>query len=201
MTRNARLACSVAVIPGLMALAALAGGAAAPEVVPEPTVLTADKAVLRTVGNETKGVFEGSVTLSGTNLKMSADRIEILVDSVGDKDLTLPNIQKFKRLLATGHVRIVQDTLTATSGRAEVLPRDEVVILTEDPIVVQKNPDGKESTFAGTRIQWHKGDAALDVDFPRATMPPIRDLGLGKEKDPAAPAGARPEPGPGATQK
>ena len=159
----------------------------------QKTTLDCDHAEMWSTGNETRGVCTGSVTLIGTDLKILCDRLEFTALGVGDKTSTLPTLDKFKYMLATGHVVITQADREATCGRAEVLPREDKVVLTENPVLIDH---GTDWTSAGEKITLLRGERRVIVDKSRVTGPALRDLGY--EKSPAAtPAdgGAKPVPG------
>ncbi len=172
-----------AILP--LALTVFAG-----DVAPQSTELRGDHLEMWSVGTETRAICTGSVTLTGTNLRILCDRLEIIAEGIGDKTATMPTLEKFKYLLATGHVRIVQGDREATCGRAEVLPRDDTVILTEDPVVIDH---GSEPPFvtAGEKITMLRGERRVITEKPRFNGPGIKDLGFDKNKpvpDKAAPA-------------
>ena len=147
----------------------------------QKTTLDCDHAEMWSTGNETRGVCTGSVTLIGTDLKILCDRLEFTALGVGDKTSTLPTLDKFKYMLATGHVVIVQADREATCGRAEVLPREDKVVLTENPVLIDH---GTDWTSAGEKITLLRGERRVIVDKSRVTGPALRDLGY--EKPPAA---------------
>src|SRR5471032_1712149 len=94
-----------------LALSVFAG-----DVAPQATELRGDHLEMWSTGPETRAICTGSVTLTGTNLRILCDRLEIIAEGVGDKTATIPMLEKFKYLLATGHVHIVQGDREATCG-------------------------------------------------------------------------------------
>ena len=145
---------------------------------PQPTTLTCDHMDMWSEGDETKAICTGKVTVTGTNLKIVADRIELTATRIGEKGGSVPTLEKFRYLLATGNVSITQGTRVATCGRAEVFPREDKVVLTENPVVVDHADD---FVSAGERITMLRGQQRVDVDKPRLTGPPIKDLGFDKK--------------------
>ena len=176
-------------IPLLLSCCAL--GLAVPARAAEPaaqkTTLECDHAEMWSTGNETRGVCTGGVTLLGTDLKILCDRLEFTALGVGDKSSTLPTLDKFKYMLATGHVVILQADREATCGRAEVLPREDKVILTENPVLIDHATDW---TSAGEKITLLRGERRVIVDKSRVTGPALKDLGYEKSPPPAPAAGA-----------
>jgi lipopolysaccharide export system protein LptA len=161
--------------------------ASAAEVPPQSTELQCEHGEMWSVNTETHAIFTGAVTLTGTDLKILCDRMEIIAEGVGDKTATIPTFEKFKYILATGHVRIVQGDREATSGRAEVLPREDKVVLTEDPVVIDH---GTGWIDHGEKITMLHGERRVLVDKPRFTGPAIKDLGFDKDKPVTPPDGA-----------
>ena len=149
-----------------------------------------------TVGQETQGICTGSVTLVGTNLKLTCERLEFTALGIGDKASTLPTLEKFKYLLATGRVVIVQADREATCGRAEVLPHEDKVVLTENPSVVDHETGW---TSAGEKITLLHGERRVVVDKSHVIGPPIKDLGFDKTKPVSPPADSAPASAPPAT--
>jgi lipopolysaccharide export system protein LptA len=162
----------------------------AAEVKPQPTTLTCDHMDMWSEGDETKAICTGQVTVTGTNLKIVCDRLELIATRIdAEEQGAVPDLDKFRYLLATGNVSITQGSRVATCGRAEVLPREEKVVLTEDPVVIDKATD---FVSAGDRITMLRGQERVEVEKPRLTGPPIKDLGFDKnppaETPPAAPS-------------
>jgi lipopolysaccharide export system protein LptA len=165
--------------PPLLLAALLATTATAAEVAPQPTTLSCDHAELWSVGAESRGLCTGKVILIGTNLKIACDRLEFVALGVGDKTGTLPKLDKFQSLIATGHVVIVQGDREAKCGRAEVLPRSDKIVLTESPSVVDR---GTGWTSAGEIITMLRGERRVIVEQSHVTGPAIKDLGFEKKK-------------------
>ena len=175
----------------LACVAILGAPARAADQTPQRTTLDCDHAEMWTVGPETRGICTGSVVLVGTNLKLTCDRLEFTALGIGDKASTLPTLEKFKYLLATGSVVILQSDREATCGRAEVLPREDKLVLTENPSVVDHEAGW---TYAGDKITMLRGERRVFVDKPHVAGPPIKDLGFDKTKPAPPPADSAPQP-------
>jgi lipopolysaccharide export system protein LptA len=151
---------------------------------------------------ETFAITTGNVVLTGTNLRITCDRLEMTASRIGDKTATVGNLEKIKLILAIGNVHIVQGDREATCQRAEVFPREDKVVLTEDP-VYKDHSSGLVG--AGDRVTMFRGKREVQVDKIRLSGAPIRDLGATakpKPSDtpaptPASPAGTTP-PAPAA---
>lgn len=160
--------------PLVSGLFVLAFGLSASGLAQQPTELRSEKLEMTSTDDETRAICTGSVLLTGENLRITCDRLEIVASRIGDKAAVVATLERFKYLLATGHVRIVQGDREATCGRAEVLPREEKLILTEDPIVADHSND---FVAAGKKITLLRGQREVLVEFPKLSGPPIRDLG------------------------
>jgi hypothetical protein len=161
-------------------------------VAPERTTLDCDNADMWSEGNETHGICTGSVRLNGTNLKLQCDKLEFVAIGVGDKTSTVPTLEKFKFMIATGHVVIVQGDREATCGRAEVLPHDDKVILTENPVLIDH---GTDWTSAGEKITMLRGERRVIVEKSRVSGPALRDLGFDSLKS-STPGDGKNRPAP-----
>ncbi|MBT5903300.1 MAG: hypothetical protein HOH58_14445 [Opitutaceae bacterium] len=150
-----------------------------PLAVPEVnTVLKADYLDMRSTTTESIVICVGNVVLEGTNMKIACDRLEIVAARLGDREATIGEFKGFKSLIATGNVKLVQGDREATCGRAEVLPLEEKVVLTIDPVVTDHSAG---FTQAGSSITLLRGERRLHVVDAVITGPPISDLGPGVE--------------------
>jgi lipopolysaccharide export system protein LptA len=172
--------------------ALLLGSASLRAIEPQATTLNCQHMDMWSEGEETKAICTGQVTLTGTNMQILCDRLELTATRLGQNTGAVPTLEKFRYLLATGHVSITQGSRVATCGRAEVLPREEKVVLTEDPVVIDK---ATNFVSAGERITMLRGQERVEVEKPRLTGPPIRDLGFDRSK-PAATEDPTTKPAP-----
>jgi lipopolysaccharide export system protein LptA len=158
----------------------------------QTTVVTSDgPAEMSSTDKETTITFRGHVVVTGTNMKLNSDFLEVIVRRTGDPTATLGKLNKFRAMLATGNVLIVQGEREAACGRAEVLPDEDKVVLSENPVVVDHD---QNTRIAGSKITWQSGQRLLHVDNPILTAPPVKDLGvdkLPKANPPPAPAPAK----------
>ncbi len=168
--------------------AGTAGRLSAQSIEPQNTVIESDQFDWRSSDKETTSVFTGRVVLTGTNLKLTSDRLEIVANRKGDPAATIGKIDSFKSFVATGNVRIIQGDREAACGRAEVLPGDDKIILTGQPVVVDHAVNW---TWTGDELEMLRGQRQIRGKNARFTGPPIKDLGIDKPK-PAAPAPAEP---------
>ncbi len=146
------------------------------------TVIESEQFDWRSSDKETTSVFTGRVVVTGTNLKLTCDRLEIIATRKGDPAATIGKIDSFKSLVATGNVRIIQGDREAACGRAEVLPGDDKIILTGQPVVVDHAVNW---TWTGDELEMLRGERQIRGKNARFTGPPIKDLGIDKVKSPA----------------
>ena len=159
----------------------IASFAPAQSVEPKNTVITSDgpgEMVSNEKQTETTITFKDNVVVTGTNMKLNCDYLEVVVLRGGDPTATIAKLEKFRSMLATGNVRLVQGDREAACGRAQILPGEEKVVLSENPVVV----DHEQNTrFAGETITLLKGQHRVKIDKPILTAPPLKDLGVDKE--------------------
>ncbi|MET0263152.1 MAG: LptA/OstA family protein [Rariglobus sp.] len=152
-----------------------------------PTVITSTKMEMWSTDTETRSVFEQNVVVTGNNLRITCDRLDVTairLDDVKNKESTLGPLEKFKTLVATGNVHIVQGDREVTCGRAEVFPGEDRVVLTEKPVVIDNSGP---YVATGDRIVLLRGERRIFGDNIRLQGPPIRDLGFEKDKPVQAP--------------
>lgn len=181
---------------GMAALtAARAQSSAAPPAAdPQETKIQSQSAEMRSTDKETLAIFDKDVVLIGSNLRISCDYLEIRASRIGDLQAAVPTLEKFQSLVAVGRVHIVQGDREVTCGRAEVYPREEKIILTEKPVVIDHSGPFH---FTGSRLILLRGERRIFGEDVVVTGPPIRDLGFAKEAPMEAPAPI-PTPAPAA---
>jgi len=155
---------------------------------PPETVIESQSLDMRSTDTETISVFTGNVTVTGNEIRITCDRLDVVSLRKGDRQDTVGKQDRFKSLIATGKVRIVQGDREATCERAEVLPGADTITLTGRPMVVDR---GNNSTATGEPLILHRGQRRVDGTNVRITLPPLKDLGFDKHQPPPAPA---PEP-------
>ncbi|MBP6865137.1 MAG: hypothetical protein KBC32_07670 [Candidatus Didemnitutus sp.] len=178
----------------LLALAALLtalAGAHGQSVETQPTVIESVELDMRSSDTETTALFTQNVVVSGTNLRLTCDRLEVVALRDPKKGGTIGEIEKFKSLVATGNVRIVQGEREATCGRAVVLPGDDKIILTESPTVTDH---GVGWAWTGEELLLLRGERQVRGKNVRIIGPPVKDLGFDKGKPIEAAAEAPKQP-------
>ncbi len=165
--------------------------ARAAEPAPVPTELRGDHLEMTSTDEETLTIVTGNVVLTGTNLRITCDQLTIRAIRLGEKDATIGTVEKFKYILAQGNVHITQGDRESTSQRAEVFPREDMVVLSDDPVIVDKS---NGFVGAGEKITLFRGKREVQVEKPKFTGPPIRDLSAtaGSSSKPTAPAPTAP---------
>jgi len=166
-----------------LALAALLRAAEPPPAT--DTVITGQTMDMVSTDTETTTVFDGAVKLLGNDITVNCDHLVIVSTSIRDKAVVLAPIDRFKSLVATGNVHIVQGKREATCGRAEIFPRDNKLVLTEKPVVVDQSGP---YVATGDRLNLLRGERRITGDNVTVTAPPVKDLGpdAGGAKTPAA---------------
>jgi len=169
--------------------AAVATLSPAQSVEPKNTVITSDgPGEMVSTDKETTFTFKDHVVVTGTNMKMNCDFLEIVVLRSGDQTATVGKAEKFKSMLATGNVLMVMGDREAACGRAEVLPGEEKVVLSQNPVVVDHD---QNTRAAGEEITLLRGQRRVLIKNPVITAPPVKDLGVDKEPKTSAGAAAK----------
>jgi hypothetical protein len=172
----------------------LAGAGAGGAVEEQPTRITSDGPMdMASTEKETTITWRNKVTVTGTNVRIFCDYLEVVVLRTGDPAATIGKISKFRSLLATGNVRIIQGDREAACGRAVVLPDEDKIVLSEQPVVVFRS---ENSRVTGKKITLWRGHRRVEVEAPDTVLPALKDLGFAKEPTTAAPPGPGAKPSP-----
>ncbi len=184
-------------LAALLCLAALVGAPvlanAAGEPPIPPTEITARHMESRSSDTEMTTVFTGDVVVTGNNIRLTCDRLDSVSVRIGSQDQVVARQNRFKSLVATGHVKIVQGDREATCGLAVVLPDDDKITLTENPVVVDHSAD---VTWNGDKLWMLRGERRVYGDNVHMILPPIKDLGPDKGKKVDLPETAPQSPAP-----
>jgi len=160
-----------------------------------PTIIESTTLEMRSSDTETTAIFDGNVVVTGTNLKITCDYLEVVASRLGNLTDTVAKLDQFKSLIAVGRVHIVQGDREVTCGRAEVFPREEKIVLTEIPVVIDKSGP---YVATGTKIVLLRGERRLYGENIKLTGPGLLDLGFDKNA-PMKPPAPAPEKVPTAT--
>ncbi len=186
-------------IPLLLAAAAAAALAPACRAADEPPPTTVDCAGLAesvSTDTETTTSFHDQVVAIGNGIRLECDFLKVIATRFGDKSATLSKYGRFRYMLATGHVKIVQGDRTATCGRAEIFPDEDRIVLTEHPVVVDS---GQHSEVTGPRMVLYRGQRRVVIEGApnqqtHVTLPSIKNLGFNADEKPAGVSAPSPTP-------
>jgi lipopolysaccharide export system protein LptA len=169
----------------LLATAALLALSAAPAAEPpETTIDCSGPFESVSTDTETTFTFHDQVVAVGNDITLNCDFLKVISTRLADPTATIGKFNKFKYMLATGGVRIVQGDRVATCGRAEVFPGEDRIVLTENPVVEIKSEGYKVS---GPRMILYRGQRRAVVEGTPSyrshiSLPAIKDLGFPSEK-------------------
>lgn len=145
----------------------------------QPTVIESRQLDMKSTDSETTSIFTGNVVVTGTNMKLTCDRLEVVALRQADASATIGKVERFKSLIAEGNVHIVQGDREATCGRAIVLPGDDKITLTEKPVVTDR---GVGWTWTGDELLLLRGERQVRGTNVRIVGPPVKDLGFDPDK-------------------
>lgn len=178
-------------LPLIAAAAALALSAAVRGAEPQGTTVDCSGPA-ESVGSdtETTTTFRDNVVAVGNGITLNCDFLKVIATRIGDKSATIAKYGKFRYMLATGHVRIVQGDRVATAGRAEVFPNEDRIVLTEHPVV---RIESEHYEASGPRMILYRGQRravieGTQIDRTHISLPPIKDLGFPTDKPAESPA-------------
>lgn len=172
----------LALLAALVATLGLHGQAEEKPIV--PTELVCEHLRMENDGVTAYFVATKNVVLTGTNLEIICDKLEINVSREGtDPKAAIGEFGTIESMVATGNVKITQAERIATAGLVIVEPAKEQIIMREDPLVQQNG-----TTLSGLEITIKRGQGDVivtgDKDSKvRFSGPSIKDLGFETDKD------------------
>lgn len=184
---------TITVLALLLILQSLSFGQDAESAPPPQTVISSDRLEMETDGEKAFFLFSDNVKLTGNNLIVTCDRLEVHSNRTGDLDANFGNLSSIEKIVALGNVSISQEGRTARAGRVEVIPAEDKIVLTENPIVTDA-----QGAVSGERMIFYRGDRRAVVESgssgpARVVLPAIPNLGFDDDaEEPAIP----PEPEP-----
>jgi lipopolysaccharide export system protein LptA len=174
---------SCTVLPWLLVALSLPARAANEPAAPN-TVIESQSCEITSSDTQTLSVFTGNVTVTGNNIRLTCDRLDVVSLRSGRSQDTIGKQDRFKSLVATGKVRIVQGDREATCEHAEVLPGEDRITLTGQPTVVDH---GNNTTATGEPLVLYRGQRRVEGTHVRIVFPPVRDLSFDKSQPPPVP--------------
>ena len=107
--------------------------------------------------------FEGDVKASGTDMDVSCGKAEVEMRKLKSGGHSISKICLLES------VNISSGLKSATCGRAEVFPEDEMVVLSEDPVVIDREDNTRVS---GPRMVYNRGRRSMTVEAETTSSAP-----------------------------
>lgn len=161
----------------------------------EDTVITAaDYVMWETPDGLTHVRLDNNVTVAATDTRLTSDHLEVTAtpekQAAPDSAIPNPKLAPLHRLVATGNVHLTQAGREVTSGHAEVLPHEDKITLSQNPVLIDH---ATASTATADVFTLHRQERRLIAENNVSiTSPPIRDLSATATKTKAADAPAQP---------
>jgi lipopolysaccharide transport protein LptA len=144
-------------IAATLAALILANVARAAQTAPQ-TVIDSDSLEM-TAGDDVNNFrFSGNVRAEGEEMTLTCDRLDVIAKRQAKGKSTIGKMNSVQSVVAEGNVRMEQAGRVATAGRAEVLPDKGLVILSDNPKIV----DAK-ATVEGWQIIYNSRDRMAQV--------------------------------------
>ena len=150
------------------------------EVEMEATLIESDHLEMREVEGQQQYIFEDAVSVTGTNLAVTCDRMEVLarrMDAERSGESGLMGATQIEEIVGTGTVRIEQEGRVARSDKAWIDPVASRLILEGNAEV-----DDAKGQVRGGRLVLNQGErraiveGGVDGERARVTLPelPVR---------------------------
>ena len=122
------------------------------------TVIDSDTLSMQAGDDVNTFLFKGSVHAEGRSMLLICDELKIIARRKAGSDSTVGQMGSVDLVEATGNVRIEQAGRVATAGKAEVKPVDGLVILSDNPRIVDS-----KATVVGWKIVYNSKDKTVQV--------------------------------------
>jgi lipopolysaccharide export system protein LptA len=145
------------ILLALFTAPALFGAQAAPAPA-EETVIDSDSLEM-TAGDDVNNFrFAGNVRAVGRGMVLTCDKLDVIARRLAGSKGTIGKMNSVQSIVATGGVRMEQAGRVATAGRAEVLPDEGLVILSDNPKIIDS-----KATVEGWKIVYNSRDKTAQV--------------------------------------
>ncbi len=154
---------------------------------PPMTWVNSESLEMKSTPEQNLFYFSGNVRIIGNNLLVKCDYLEVTTNRTGDAEATIGQIGIIKKIIAIGSVEIFQAGRAATAGHAELLPDDNMIVLTDSPQIIDQ-----KATVSGWRITLMKGKRMAIVESnpddlsdgrPTVVLDALPDLGFSDENE------------------
>lgn len=154
---------------------------------PPMTWVNSESLEMKSTPEQNLFYFSGNVRIIGNNLLVKCDYLEVTTNRTGDAEATIGQIGIIKKIIAIGSVKIFQAGRAATAGHAELLPDDNMIVLTDSPQIIDQ-----KATVSGWRITLMKGKRMAIVESnpddlsdgrPTVVLDALPDLGFSDENE------------------
>ena len=121
----------------------------------ELTTIKSDKQWLTSAEKEDRYYFEGNIQINGTDMKATCEKMEVVIPNKA-------NVKKeISQIIMTENVKLTQQLKEVTCGRAEIFANDQIVVLTENPIVIDREDNSRAD---GHKITYNNGTRKIQVE-------------------------------------
>jgi len=138
----------------------------------QDTVITSNRQSLVGGADADRYYFEGNVEIEGSGMTGSCDKIEVIIKNAPPANApaqapataltAAPKEEKrIDKIILFGNVKIAQGLKSATCGRADIYPVSETIILSQNPVVLNKE-DNTRAT--GARIVYKNGVKGVSIE-------------------------------------
>lgn len=120
------------------------------------TVITSDKQWLASAPDADRYYFEGDVRVDGTDMNAECGRIEVVMKpSKGSKK------KRITQIIMTDSVKLTQGLKEAECGRADIYADEEMIVLSQDPVVFNREDNTRASGF---KMVYNRGKGGISIE-------------------------------------
>ncbi len=124
----------------------------------EETVIDSDSLEMTALDDVNNFRFAGNVRAVGKGMVLTCDHLDVIARRQAGSKGTIGRMNSVQSIVAKGNVRMEQAGRVATAGRAEVTPDEGLVILSDNPKIVDS-----KATVEGWKIVYNSRDKTAQV--------------------------------------
>ncbi len=124
----------------------------------EETVIDSDSLEMTALDDVNNFRFSGNVRAVGKGMVLTCDHLDVIARRQAGSKGAIGRMNSVQSIVAKGNVRMEQAGRVATAGRAEVTPDEGLVVLSENPKIVDS-----KATVEGWKIVYNSRDKTAQV--------------------------------------
>ena len=130
----------------------------------EKTIIKSNKQWLTSTQKEDRYIFEDDIEITGTDMKATCKKMEVVIPNKANSK------REISQIIMTNEVKLTQQLKEITCGRADIFTNTQIVVLTENPVVIDREDNSRADGF---KITYNHGNKKIQLESdPNAQVAP-----------------------------